>query len=96
MGRQSSDEPIMLSSIALLQERFKRLQRVKEMREERELLKMFPVTERIKSTIIDHDHHDQDLGFPIAPSQTPKNSLLFQPQSRRKDDRGEVDTSLHL
>ncbi|KAK9091888.1 hypothetical protein Syun_026799 [Stephania yunnanensis] len=85
MGRQSSDEPIMLSSIALLQERFKRLQRVKEMREERELLKMFPVTERIKATIIDHDHHDQDLGFPIAPSQTQKNSLLFQPESRRKD-----------
>ena len=42
MGRESHEYPtkVVHSSIALLQERFKELQRVKEMREERELLGM--------------------------------------------------------
>ena len=40
MGRESHDPTVVHSSIALLQERFRQLQRVKEMREERELRKM--------------------------------------------------------
>ncbi|PON34011.1 hypothetical protein PanWU01x14_347890 [Parasponia andersonii] len=44
MGRESHGYPttthVVHSSIALLQERFRELQRVKEMREERELLRM--------------------------------------------------------
>ncbi|KAJ7946403.1 Protein FAM50B like [Quillaja saponaria] len=41
MGRESQDPTlIQYSSVALLQERFRQLQRVKEMREERELLKL--------------------------------------------------------
>ena len=40
MGREIHDPTAINSSIALLQERFRQLQRVKEMREERELLKM--------------------------------------------------------
>ena len=40
MGRDSHDPTSFHSSIALLQERFRQLQRVKEMREERELQKM--------------------------------------------------------
>nr|DAD23614.1 TPA_asm: hypothetical protein HUJ06_025077 [Nelumbo nucifera] len=48
MGRQSSDPTIVHSSIALLQERFRQLQRVKEMREEKELLRLFtPESERV-------------------------------------------------
>ncbi|WOK95459.1 hypothetical protein Cni_G04166 [Canna indica] len=37
MGRQSNDSIVLNSSIALLQERFKQLQRDRERREEREL-----------------------------------------------------------
>ncbi|XP_062086825.1 uncharacterized protein LOC133793505 [Humulus lupulus] len=42
MGRESHEYPtqVVHSSIALLQERFRELQRVKEMREEKELLRM--------------------------------------------------------
>ncbi|XP_010943852.1 uncharacterized protein [Elaeis guineensis] len=38
MGKQNND-PLVHSSIALLQERFRQLQRVKEQREERELMR---------------------------------------------------------
>lgn len=41
MGRRSSDHIATHSSIALLQERFRRLQRAKELREKRELLRQF-------------------------------------------------------
>ncbi|KAB1221713.1 hypothetical protein CJ030_MR2G019940 [Morella rubra] len=41
MGREEDhDATVIHSSIALLQERFRQLQRVKEMREERELMRM--------------------------------------------------------
>ncbi|KAJ1400346.1 hypothetical protein SESBI_29553 [Sesbania bispinosa] len=40
MGGKTHDPSVVHSSIALLQERFRQLQRVKEMREKRELLKM--------------------------------------------------------
>ncbi|KAB1995383.1 hypothetical protein ERO13_D13G138400v2 [Gossypium hirsutum] len=45
MGRQS--EPAVHSSIALLQERFRRLQRAKELRQEREVLRLLSEAERI-------------------------------------------------
>ena len=45
MGRQGNDPTVMHSSIALLQERFRQLQRAKEMREERELLRGFAVAD---------------------------------------------------
>lgn len=43
MGRQSSDhdQAMVGSSIALLQERFRRLERARERREEQDLLKLF-------------------------------------------------------
>lgn len=41
MGRENHDSTMVHSSIALLQERFRQLQRVKEMREEKELKKLF-------------------------------------------------------
>lgn len=44
MGRERTD-PNVHSSIALLQERFRQLQKVKEMREERELLRLFAQAE---------------------------------------------------
>lgn len=42
MGRQNKDPAVVGSSIVLLQERFKQLQRLKEMREQRRLLKLWP------------------------------------------------------
>ncbi|XP_058198451.1 uncharacterized protein LOC131313972 [Rhododendron vialii] len=39
MGMESSDQVVIHSSIALLQERFKRLRRVKEMRQRKEMLR---------------------------------------------------------
>ncbi|KAL8031092.1 hypothetical protein ABFX02_13G003400 [Erythranthe guttata] len=44
MGKQNKDHAVVGSSIALLQERFKQLQRLKEMREERQLLNLLPLT----------------------------------------------------
>lgn len=41
MGRQGGDPTMVTSSIALLQERFRQLQKNRERREEKELLKLF-------------------------------------------------------
>ncbi|ESR60994.1 hypothetical protein KPL70_003973 [Citrus sinensis] len=41
MGRQSGDSTAVSSSIALLQERFRQLEREREKREEKDLLKLF-------------------------------------------------------
>ncbi|OAY55233.1 hypothetical protein MANES_03G138300v8 [Manihot esculenta] len=49
MGRQNCDPAIMHSSIALLQERFRQLERAKEMRQQRELLRLFSEAEQVKS-----------------------------------------------
>ncbi|URD97971.1 hypothetical protein MUK42_30500 [Musa troglodytarum] len=48
MGRQSNDATVRCSSIALLQERFRQLQRIKEMREEKRILRMIAEAERPK------------------------------------------------
>uniref|UniRef100_A0A7N2M9I5 Uncharacterized protein n=2 Tax=Quercus lobata TaxID=97700 RepID=A0A7N2M9I5_QUELO len=50
MSRQSNDATMVSSSIALLQERFRQLEKVKERREEKELLNLFAETERIMPT----------------------------------------------
>ncbi|KAK3404340.1 hypothetical protein EUGRSUZ_K00650 [Eucalyptus grandis] len=42
MARQSGDTKMVRSSLALLQERFKELQRAKERREQREHMRWFP------------------------------------------------------
>lgn len=52
MRSQSCSDATMVSpSIALLQERFKHLEKVKERREEKELLKLFSETERVAPTM---------------------------------------------
>lgn len=55
MGRESSDQTMARSSIVLLQERFRQLQRVKEMREEKEMLKLFSDSDL--STTINYNTH---------------------------------------
>lgn len=42
MGRQNKDPAVVGSSIMLLQERFKQLQRLKEMRQETQMLRLMP------------------------------------------------------
>ncbi|CAI9292464.1 unnamed protein product [Lactuca saligna] len=44
MVREQSDHKAICSSIAMLQERFRQLEKLKEMREERELLKLISVS----------------------------------------------------
>ncbi|XP_050217279.1 uncharacterized protein LOC126668106 [Mercurialis annua] len=48
MGRQTCDPTVIHSSIALLQERFRQLERAKEMRQQRELLRLFAEAEQVK------------------------------------------------
>lgn len=52
MGRQGSDPTMVSSSIALLQERFRQLQRVKEKREERKLLKLYSEPETMAPAML--------------------------------------------
>lgn len=51
MGRHGSETGALLhSSIALLQERFRELQRIREMREKRELLRLFSEAKYLSSS----------------------------------------------
>ena len=67
MGRQS--DPAVHSSIALLQERFRQLQRAKEIRQEREVLRLLSETERINPAI---PHEASQLFF--------HSELILQPR----------------
>lgn len=49
MSRQDGDPTMVSSSIALLQERFRKLQKVRERREEKELLKLSAEPQRVSS-----------------------------------------------
>ncbi|KAJ4847685.1 hypothetical protein Tsubulata_020648 [Turnera subulata] len=60
MGRESHDPVVLHSSIALLQERFRQLQKVKEMREERELSRMVLHPTKYISIPINRVQHDDD------------------------------------
>jgi hypothetical protein len=60
MGRENHDPTIVHSSIALLQERFRQLERVKEMREERELKKMLNETKQFNSNNTITPSYDYD------------------------------------
>ncbi|KAG4990190.1 hypothetical protein AAZX31_09G011800 [Glycine max] len=96
MGRDSHDPTSFHSSIALLQERFRQLQRVKEMREERELQKMLNEPKQFSSntnTSISsstyHNSNNSILSHPelIMPSRSPPHvSLSLWPTSQGKQE----------
>ena len=92
MGRESHDPTSFHSSIALLQERFRQLQRVKEMREERELQKMLnePKQFTSNSTLTYHNSNTSSiLSHPelIMPSSSPPHvSLSLWPTSQGKQE----------
>ncbi|XP_058755160.1 uncharacterized protein LOC131628334 [Vicia villosa] len=78
MGRENHDPTIVHSSIALLQERFRQLERVKEMREERELKRMLNEPKQIydQSTRLLSSNHE--LIIPSS-SSPPHVSLSLWP-----------------
>lgn len=73
MGRENSDQAVVHSSIALLQERFRQLQRVKEMREERELLRLFSSSSDSSETSIS----PTSTACNVPP---PSNKLFYHPE----------------
>lgn len=86
MGRESSDPIAFQSSIALLQERFRQLQRVKKMREEKELM----MRKRLEPKRYDHitkDYEPMSAGvfFHFLPPKPPSAplSLCSDSQSRQ-------------
>lgn len=91
MGRESNDPIVTQSSIALLQERFRQLQRVKEMREERELhLHKMVVERKLFSPTMQYDCYETSsrLFFHFLPTRTstssPQVSLSLWSNSQSK------------
>ncbi|KAL5700045.1 hypothetical protein ACHQM5_025544 [Ranunculus cassubicifolius] len=89
MGRQDSDLLVAHSSIALLQERFKQLEKMKEMREQRELLRLFPESAERRSGSAMHYNKpskgrycNPELSLSPAPSLH-GSSLPFRQEKQR-------------
>lgn len=113
MGRESHhrDPTSFHSSIALLQERFRQLQRVKEMREERELQKMLSEPKQfnsnnnttMSSTTYQHNSNNSILSRPelIMPSRSPPPhvslSLWPTPQGKQEEcTNAQTSVSMNL
>lgn len=111
MGRQNNDpnSKVVCSSIVLLQERFRQLQRLKEKREERDLLKLFVDPSRLLLSDTDFHQNFQDplaLGLNLYGKNTADFLALnsqAQPLRSAADlkvaysfEKTDVDTSLHL
>ncbi|PWA38617.1 hypothetical protein CTI12_AA577160 [Artemisia annua] len=110
MGRESGDSMALgggkasSSSIALLQERFRQLQKMRERREEMELLKLFNEPETM--TQKDYKRSGNVLVHPEMktehePLKTPPYRDFWSMDSvtvgaTRSHDKPDVDTSLHL
>ncbi|XP_022753619.1 uncharacterized protein LOC111301896 [Durio zibethinus] len=89
MGRQS--DPAVHSSIALLRERFRQLQRAKEMRQEREVLRLLSEAERINPAI---PHEASQLFFHseliLQPRPPLQGSLSSEPSMRNMHTQRQV------
>ncbi|KAG0458431.1 hypothetical protein HPP92_023290 [Vanilla planifolia] len=109
MARPNSESAAFHSSIALLQERFKQLQRAKEMREEREQIRATNDAAQRSPTACDDRQHQPpewfvhpDLIHPSRPLTT-GSSFSHRPheyctdlEAYNGDGEAEIDTSLHL
>ncbi|CAI8590539.1 unnamed protein product [Vicia faba] len=109
MGRENHDPTIVHSSIALLQERFRQLERVKEMREERELKRMLnePKQQTYDQSTTRLSSSNHELIIPSR-SSPPHVSLSLWPTTSSQANSWKngydcdsssvsgVDTSLHL
>ncbi|KAJ0980118.1 hypothetical protein J5N97_008373 [Dioscorea zingiberensis] len=101
MGRQTKDPTVLHSSIALLQERFRELQRVKAMREERELLRVFADTEA-EAVILDDARYKKPAWFihpelmrPSRPLQAYPSTTQLKPHADSMDSQT-FNTSLSI
>jgi hypothetical protein len=90
MGREEQDSSVIhsSSSIALLQERFRQLQRVKEMREERELIRMLAEPKQLNLYPSMPYEQPSRLFFHseliIPPRSPPQVSLSVSPPSQSR------------
>ncbi|KAH6781012.1 hypothetical protein C2S52_012249 [Perilla frutescens var. hirtella] len=108
MGRQNKDGAVVGSSIVLLQERFKQLQRLKEMREERQILKPMPqatdrhdLSARSFSTSSAAYQDPLALGLNSTSHHTPHSRAINPQQFPARGHHNffeipDVDTSLRL
>ncbi|KAF9610278.1 hypothetical protein IFM89_021839 [Coptis chinensis] len=96
--QQDGDLIVSHSSIALLQERFKQLERMKEMREQKEVLRLFPVSERTTSPTMHYEPSRRYCNpeLSLSPRPSPQGSLSSRPESHhnKQTDYRDVDTPL--
>ncbi|KAL9366840.1 hypothetical protein Peur_038039 [Populus x canadensis] len=93
MGRQSCDPAIIHSSIALLQERFRQLERAKEMRQQRELLKLFSEADHVQSAMDFESSKLLHSELTLPPRQPIQASLSFQPTMQTEHNDLLVNTT---
>ncbi|KAI3495132.1 hypothetical protein L1887_37324 [Cichorium endivia] len=99
MVREKSDHKVICSSIAMLQERFRQLEKLKEMREERELLNLISFSSSNNHQCSSYyDHHSlssnfyepskyifhSEIIFPTQPLDSQLLSLTLWPNSQTK------------
>ncbi|KAJ6298418.1 hypothetical protein OIU76_019551 [Salix suchowensis] len=93
---QSCDPAIIHSSIALLQERFRQLERAKEMRQQRELLKLFSEADHVQSAMACESSKLLHSELTLPPRQPIQASLSFQPtlQTEHNDLKAPIVANL--
>ncbi|OAY34975.1 hypothetical protein MANES_12G061300v8 [Manihot esculenta] len=98
MGRQNGDATVASSSIALLQERFRELQKIREKRQEKELLKLFSESERpgmhFESSRLSFEQPEMILPSRVPALQDSHLSLRLNSQSNNHGDIVKTSTSL--
>lgn len=98
MGSQHNDPSFAGSSIALLQERFRQLERLREKREEREAIKLSS-DPKWMMTSIETCHQLPKFSFPherqFPSSQVPVQHPLHLRLSKHEDFQGIESHSLH-
>ncbi|GMI85655.1 hypothetical protein HRI_002234800 [Hibiscus trionum] len=105
MGRQGGDPTVVSSSIALLQQRFRQLQKDREKREEKELLRLLSESDLVGPNM--HQDSSLSLGLSSHGRRTdframaiPASSTSYLPNqtspTSNKFETSDVDTSLHL
>ncbi|KAH8506884.1 hypothetical protein H0E87_013623 [Populus deltoides] len=102
MGKENTDPIVIQSSIALLQERFRQLQRVKAMREEKELSRNIHVESNKQSSPTMQYHEPAAANrlffhpeLILQPRSPPHLGVLDTFDASATDD-DDIDTSLHL
>ncbi|KAL6999916.1 hypothetical protein U1Q18_001070 [Sarracenia purpurea var. burkii] len=104
MEKESTDPTALVgSSIALLQERFRQLQRVREKGEEQEHRKLFPESERVTPTTgFGSGKSSIQVAMVCSPSPPSRSPAKFPStdgtitNTSLGIESSEVDTSLHL